>query len=139
MAEIIKPTLHKRFPDHGPEEEKGYFKCERCDMCKHAPANTKSFKSPWDGRKWKLDKYITCIFKNIIYFIICTLHDNCWYIGSSENARSRWSKHKSDWKNGNRLACHGQDVPQNPNMEYLTVLHKKKKICWRERFGGRRT
>ena len=150
MAEIIKPTLPKRFPDHGPEEEKGYFKCERCDMCKHTPVNTKSFKSPWDGRKWKINKHITCTSKNIIYLIICTLHENCWYIGSSDNVRRRWSKHKSDWKNGNRtcrLASHGQDVqhPQDPDLEYLTVLpidftRKKKdllekEVWWQENVG----
>ena len=119
-------------------------------MCKHTPANTKYFKSPWDGRKWKLDKHITCISKNIIYLIICTLHDNCWYIGSSDNARRRWSKHKSDWKNGNRtciLATHGQDVnhPLDPNLEFLTVLpidftrNKKdlleEEVWWQENVG----
>ena len=42
MAEILKPTLPKRFSEHRPEL--------------HAPANTKNFKSPWDERKWKKKK-----------------------------------------------------------------------------------
>jgi hypothetical protein len=64
--------------------------------------------------------------------------------------RRRWSKHKSDWKNGNRtcrLASHGQDVqhPQDPDLEYLTVLpidftRKKKdllekEVWWQENVG----
>ena len=127
IAEMIKPTLPNRFPEHGPEEEKGYFKCDRCDLCRHTPANTKSFKSPWDGRKWKIEKHITCLSKNVIYLVICTLHENCWYIGSSDTVRRRWSKHKSDWNNGNRtcrLATHGQDVPQpaEPSLQFLTIL-----------------
>jgi hypothetical protein len=52
IGEMIKPTEAKRFTPHGTQEEKGYFKCEKCDLCKHAPENTVSFKSPWDRRKW---------------------------------------------------------------------------------------
>lgn len=150
MAEIIKPTLPKRFTEHGPELERGFFKCEKCDLCKHAPANTKSFKSPWDERKWKINKNINCLTKNIIYLVICSLHENCWYIGSSANMRSRWSKHKSDWKNGNRtcrLATHGQDVnhPADPNLSFLSILPidftnskkqlLKREVWWQENVG----
>ena len=82
--------------------------------------------------------------------IICTLHDNCWYIGSSDNVRRLWSKHKSDWKNGNRtcrLASQGQDVqhPPDPDLEYLTVLPidytrknkylLEKEVWWQENVG----
>ena len=150
MAEIIKPTLPKRFVENGPQEEKGYFKCEKCDLCKHAPENTKFFKSPWDKRKWKINKHITCLTKNIIYLVICTLHENCWYIGSSDNARGRWAKHKHDWKKGNRtckLATHGQDVPHpdDPELKFLTILpldstkYKRqllqKEVWWQENVG----
>ena len=37
MAEIIKPTLPNRFPENGPIQEKGFFKCDKCDLCRHAP------------------------------------------------------------------------------------------------------
>ena len=124
---MIKPTLPKRFPENGPVEENGFFKCEKCDLCKHIPTNTKYFKSPWDGRKWYINKHITCLSKNTIYLSVCTLHEDCWYIGSTDNIRRRWSKHKSDWKNGKRtctLAAHGQDVPhpQDPNLNFLIIL-----------------
>ena len=150
IAEMIKPTLPNRFPIHGPEEEHGYFKCDRCDLCKHAPENTKSFKSPWDGRKWEIRKHITCLSKNVIYLIICTIHEKCWYIGSAENVRRRWSRHKSDWNNGNRtctLATHGQDIqhPDDPQLKCLTVLPidvtRKKtdllrsEVWWQENVG----
>ena len=64
--------------------------------------------------------------------------------------RRRWSKHKSDWKNGNRtcrLACHGQDVPHpiDPELTFLKVLpidstrSKKqllqKEVWWQENVG----
>ena len=153
MAEIIKPTIPNRFPDHGPDQEKGYFTCNRCDLCKHAPTNKKNFKSPWDGRKWFIRKHITCLTKNVIYLVICKMHENCWYVGSTENIRRRWSKHKSDWVNGNRtctLATHGQDVqhPADPQLEFVTILPidftKKKadllncEVWWQENIGVHR-
>ena len=153
IGEILKPTIPKRFIPHGPEEEKGFFKCTRCDLCKHVPANTQNFKSPWDGRKWEIRKHVTCQSDNVVYLIICTLHENCWYIGSSDNVRRRWTKHKFDWKHSNRtcmLASHGQDVahPVDPELKYLTVLPidsvKNKKsllraeVWWQENVGVHR-
>ena len=82
IGEILKPTIPNRFPQHGPPQEQGFFKCTRCDLCKHVPQNTKSFRSPWDGRKWEIRKHITCTSENVVYLIICTIHDNCWYVGS---------------------------------------------------------
>ena len=84
IGEILKPTIPKRFPQHGPPQDIGFVKCTRCDLCKHIPENTKSFQSPWDGRKWYIRKHITCLSENFIYLIICTLHENCWYIGSTD-------------------------------------------------------
>ena len=150
IGEILKPTVPNRFAESGPKEENGYFKCKKCDLCKHAPENAKNFKSPWDKRKWKINKHLHCLTPNIIYLIICTVHENCWYIGSTDNMRRRWSKHKSDWKNGNRtcrLACHGQDVPHpiDPELTFLKVLpidstrSKKqllqKEVWWQENVG----
>ena len=79
----------------------------RCDLCKHVPANTKSFKSPWDGRKWEIRKHITCT--------------------STDNVGRRWTKHKYDWKHNNRtcmLASHGQNVahPADPELRYLEII-----------------
>ena len=141
IGELLKPTIPKLFIEHGPQEEKGFFKCTRCDLCKHVPANTKSFKSPWDGRKWKLKKHITCQSENVVYLIVCTLHDNCWYIGSTDNVRRRWTRHKYDWKHGNRtcmLASNGQDVPHpgDPELQYLTILPidtgKRERYLWKQ-------
>jgi hypothetical protein len=91
------------------------------------------------------------IFNNnilTVYLVICSLHDNCWYIESSDNVRRCWSKHKSDWNNGNRtcrLAAHGQDAqhPADPQLQYLTVLpidfpERKKKTCYSVWCGGRK-
>ena len=115
----------------------------------------KSFKSPWDGRIWKVNKHITCLSKNIIYLVICSIHENCWYIGSTDNMRRRLAKHKHDWINGHKtctLAGHGQDRPHpnDPELKYLKILpldsisNKKKllekEVWWQEtveihRFG----
>ena len=150
IGEILKPTIPKRFPQHGPKEDIGFFKCTRCDLCKHIPENTKSFQSPWDGRKWYIRKHITCLSENVIYLIICTLHENCWYIGSTENIRRRWTKHKYDWKHEQRtctLAGHGQDVPHpvDPELKYLTILPidtcktrkslLKQEVWWQQNVG----
>ena len=75
----------------------------------------------------RTDEDLACQSENVVYLIICTLHENCWYIGSSDNVRRRWTKHKFDWKHSNRtcmLASHGQDVahPVDPEFKYLTVL-----------------
>ena len=84
------------------------------------------------------------------YYLFSTLHENCWYIGSSDNIRRRWRNHKSDWKNGNRtcrLAAHGQDVLHlaDPSLQFLTILpidYTKKKtdllrseVWWQENVG----
>ena len=37
MGEIIKPTLPRRFLKNGPDEENGYIKCVKCDMCTTSP------------------------------------------------------------------------------------------------------
>ena len=147
---MIKPTEPKRFMPHGPQEEKGYFKCDKCDLRKHAPEDTVSFKSPWDRRKWKVDKHITCLTNNVIYLVVCQLHENCWYIGSTDNMRRRWSKHKNDFKKGFttcRLASHGREMthPDDPELKFLTVLpidtvRKKaklleKEVWWQENVG----
>jgi hypothetical protein len=41
IGEILKPTIPNRFPQHGPKEDIGFFKCTRCDLCKHIPENKK--------------------------------------------------------------------------------------------------
>ena len=150
IGEIIKPTEPKRFMESGPQEENGYFKCDKCDLCKHAPENTKNFKSPWDGRKWKIRKHITCRTTNVIYLVICKLHENCWYIGSTDNLRTRWSKHKCDFKKGLntcKLAKHGQEMPHpvDAELKFLTVLPidaiksktnlLEKEVWWQENVG----
>ena len=116
-------------------------------------SKTKSFRSPWDGRKWEIRKHITYTSENVVYLIICTLHDNCWYLGSSDNARRRWTRYKYDWNHGNRtctLASHGQDVPHpdDPQLNFVTILPidtvrkrkllLKEEVWWQENIGVHR-
>ena len=47
LAEIYKPTVPKRFVQHGPRNKSGFFTCsaKRCDTCSHSE-ETYSMKSP---------------------------------------------------------------------------------------------
>ena len=117
LANIIKPTVPKRFPNHGPFLPCGSFPCEgakappctvgACDLCKHIQI-TKSFISPWDGRKWNIRQHLTCKSRNIVYLIICSHnnHDNyAWYIGSCRNICERWRCHRNDFINKHVIKC----------------------------------
>ena len=129
IAEMFKPTVPKQFLLHGPVEEPGFFTCQnrRCDTCKHAQ-NIKEFKSSWNGRIWKILKHLTCTTKNVIYAVICKLHPEAMYIGSTKNLKLRWANHKSDNKlkktNKCRVARHVNDMkhPDSSNLEFLTIF-----------------
>ena len=117
LGEYIKPTVPRRFVEHGPHLEPGSFPCEgakidpckkgACDLCKHVQT-TKEFISPWDGRKWKIRNNVSCQSPNLIYLMICNCDDHsdyAWYIGSAVNMPKRWRNHRSDFLNKKISKC----------------------------------
>ena len=96
LGEIYKPTIPRRFVEHGPRTQPGFQTCaKRCDTCAHA-TNIDQFTSPWDHRLWKIRKTLSCTTPNTIYVIRCKIHPHAWYIGSTRNLKHRWAGHKSD-------------------------------------------
>jgi hypothetical protein len=117
LGNILMPTVPKRFPKFGPNQEWGSFPCRgaliapnrtgSCDLCKHVEL-TKYFVSPWDKRTWTIRKHLTCRIKNLIYMIIChhEEHDKyAWIIGSTVNMPDRWRLYRTDFKNKNSITC----------------------------------
>lgn len=130
LADFIKPTVPKRFVQHGPRQEAGSFPCEgaklapnktgACDLCKHIKV-TKDVKSPYDSRNWKIRQHLTCASKNVIYLIICNHSDhqsNAWYIGSAVEMKSRWRNHRSDFvnKKTNKSGLAGHSCLPHPSV-----------------------
>ena len=70
----------------GEDQETGHFNCV---LSRHAPTNTESFNSPWDVHKLVIRKHMIGLIKNAVYLVICSPHDNSWYIGSSDNVGDR--------------------------------------------------
>ena len=105
LAQLYKPTVPKRWPNHGPHNEPGFFVCsKKCDTCKHSKI-VKAFTSPWDSRKWYVRQHITCTTPNVIYILSCKIHRNFWYVGSAEDLKARWRGHKSDINLKNKRKC----------------------------------
>jgi hypothetical protein len=130
LGEIYKPTVPKRFIPHGPKEQPGYFTCsaKRCDTCAHG-TEMHSFKSPWDGRVWHIRKNLTCTSKNVVYIIICKLHQHwAWYTGSTKDLKARWRNHKSDVKKRlvNKCSvvqhCCQSPHPLDGNLDFLQII-----------------
>jgi hypothetical protein len=142
LGEFIKPTVPRRFLPHGPYLEPGSYPCEgkdvlpcrkgACDLCKHIQP-TRSIKSPWDQRSWKIRGHHTCEEKNLVYLIFCTHSDHkdsSWYVGSAKDMRARWRNHRSDFigkkstKSG--LANHSTlahpEVAKSQPIPYLNVV-----------------
>ena len=142
LGEYIKPTIPRRFVQHGPNLQPGSFPCKgadiepcrkgACDLCKHV-TSTYEFKSPWDERKWRIRDNLTCSSPNLIYLIICKCSDHekyAWYIGSAVDMPKRWRNHRSDFLNKKvskcRFAQHSEEIhPETPKykpIEYLSVV-----------------
>ena len=142
IGEIIKPTIPKKFINHGPHLEAGSFPCSGAnispchkgayDLCKHVPS-TRKFTSPWDGRNWNLRRNVTCTSPNIIYLIICNCanhSDTAWYIGSAVDMKKRWRNHKSDFLANKISKCgfshHASEshpeVPKYQPLPYIQVI-----------------
>ena len=128
LGEIYKPSVPKRTREHGPENRKGFFKCERkCDTCLHS-IETTSFKSNWDGRKWNIKSHLNCTTTNVIYMIQCKKHSEFLYVGSTVNIKKRWANHKSDVKLKKVKKCSvaahvaSEKHPDDPNIMFLTII-----------------
>ena len=142
LRQIIKPTVPRRFVQHGPFLENGCFPCAgamkipgatgACDLCKHIKT-THSFISPYDNRKWNIRQHLTCSTPNLIYLIICKCNNHesyAWYIGSTNNILDRWRNHRKDFKSRRYASCglsrhavepHPEILPRKP-IEYLKVI-----------------
>ena len=142
LGEFIKPTIPRRFVDHGPFLEPGSFPCNganiapnrtgACDLCKHVN-HTKSFKSPWDGRVWNMRHNVNCESPNIVYLLICNCDNHseyAWYIGSSVNIKTRWRNHKSDFLNKKTSKCrfaqhaneHHPEVERYQPLNFISII-----------------
>ena len=129
IGEIYKPTVPKRFVEHGPAPKQGFFPCsrKRCDTCDHSTEITE-FLSPWDGRKWKVRGHLTCSTPNVVYVVRCKIHHEAYYIGSAKNLKLRWANHKSDAKLKKINKCmvayhvHAKDHPDDPTFGFLEIF-----------------
>jgi hypothetical protein len=128
LAEMYKPTVPRKFPQHGPKHKPGFFVCKakRCDVCSHS-SDVTGFKSPWDKRYWPIRQHLTCTSNCCIYLIRCRLHADLWYVGSTTNYKRRWANHKSD---SNRKLLHRCGVarhvseiehPSDNQLPFLTI------------------
>ena len=73
-----------------------------------------------DGRVWRITKRITCSTRNLVYHIRCPCTTPRDYVGSAQDFKRRFSKHKSDCRMGRWENCgvtrHFQQFHQG-NME----------------------
>ena len=131
LGQMIKPTIPRLLVQHGPWEESGCFPCKgkevkpcgrgACDLCKHVEI-TYEIVSPYDNRKWKIKRHLTCTTPNLIYLMICTHCDDKqlvnmagkrpWYVGSTagdergeEGMGNRWRNHRADIVNKKWEKC----------------------------------
>ena len=129
LAEIYKPTVPRRYMEHGPQQEPGYFPCraKRCDTCRHGRV-FKSFQSPWDARWWRVRQHLDCRSDNVVYLLKCKIHPTKWYTGSTVNLRSRWANHKSDCKLKKVRKCNvalhvnSEPHPADPELDFLEIV-----------------
>ena len=127
IGEWYKPTVPKRFITHGPANKPGFYPChKKCDTCRHS-MEMQFIKSPWDGRKWTIKQHLTCETPNVVYVVICEIH-NVWYVGSTVNIKARWRNHKSDAKLKKAKKCgvaeHVTKVahPDDPDFSFLRII-----------------
>ena len=116
IGEMYKPTIPKRFVEHGPREEDGFFTCKKCDLCKHS-GNRKIFTGRFDKRRWKIKGHISCHHPQVIYIVECKRHRDFLYVGQSENIKRRWANHKSHANHQQSKLCtvakHFEDFEHN--------------------------
>lgn len=145
LGEMYKPTIPKRFIQHGPKEAPGFFKCvKKCDTCNHA-TNTTMLTSPWDNRTWRIREHLTCTTPNVVYVLRCSLHPDEWYVGSTVDLKRRWANHKSDTNLGKVNKCmvashvRGNAHPKDKNLPFLSIcpiesVREEDKLLQRELF-----
>ena len=146
LGEIYKPTIPNTQIPSSHDLEPGYFTCDakRCDTCSHGE-NIKEFRSPWDGRKWRIRKHLNCTTKNVIYLVRCKIHPDQLYVGSTKNLKFRWANHKSDTKLKKTTKCNvswhvcKESHPESENLDFLQIfaidsVSDEKKLLQKETF-----
>lgn len=101
---------------------KGFFPCRRCPVCKCCGSNsirTQTFSSTTTGKTYRIDSFITCTTKNVVYL----LQRNCemQYVGRTKRAlHVRIEERLANIKKGFPKLClsrhfpikHGKDPSQ---------------------------
>ena len=111
IGEYIAPSKPKRVAGGavGAVGGGGCFPCEAPRSCILHQAGslqvTTKLQSRFDGVWHKINKRITCDTPNVIYYIFCPCANPTDYIGSTMDVKCRWSKHKTDIRQGNWNAC----------------------------------
>ena len=144
LSQIYKPTVPKRFVEHGPKNKPGFYPCtKKCDTCRHSRVTT-DFTSPWDGRKWTIRQHLTCTTPNVIYVVRCETHGDL-YAGSTEDLKARWRNHKSDMKLKKNKKCGvaahvcDREHKEDPNFGFITIfaietVRSEKELTVRENY-----
>ena len=106
LGEIIAPTKPLRVR---PERvEGGSFACDsrRCLLHQSGALQLVDvITSRADGQTYRLRKRTTCTTRYVIYHILCPCAHPRDYVGSTQDPKVRWSKHKSDCRMGNWGNC----------------------------------
>ena len=108
LGEHIAPTNPVR--ERREREEGGCYPCTsprgRCLLHQSgALQQVTTITSRGDGRVWRIKKRITCSSRNLVYYILCPCNNPRDYVGSAQNFKQRWSKHKSDCRKGKWDNC----------------------------------
>ena len=107
IGEYIAPSKPKRVAGvaGGTGGGGGCFPCDAPRSCILHQAGslqaTTKVQSRFDGVWHKINKRITCETPNLIYYILCPCANPTDYIGSTMDVKRRWSKHKTDIRQGN--------------------------------------
>ena len=108
LGEHIAPTNPVR--ERREREEGGCYPCTsprgRCLLHQSgALQQVTTITSREDGRVWRISKRITCSSKNLVYHILCPCTTPRDYVGSAQDFKQRFSKHKSDLRMGRWDNC----------------------------------
>ena len=135
IGEIIAPSKPIRVAFQEPAGGRGCFPCNAPRSCilheSGALQSVNSIRSSYDGVVHKIYKHLVCTTPNVVYHIKCVCPVGGSYVGSTENMKARWSKHKSDIRNDNWTAsglarhfghCHRGDREAFINKLEVTLL-----------------
>ena len=107
LGEIISPSKPVRTAP--PQEEKGCFPCaapRACTLHQSGVLQQVQFvTSRFDGTRHYIHQRLDCSTQNVVYYIFCDCQHAADYVGSTKNMKDRWSKHKSDIREGRWTKC----------------------------------